>query len=123
MSITEGFQVPVIPLSETVGKTGIGVVPEQNDGICCSVNTGMSLAMITTFNVVGSAHWPGVGVNIYTVWPTIVLSIEALGDHVPVIVLTVVGKASPCGGAVPSQNGMIGPYNGMIFGVTSTLML
>lgn len=57
-----GDQVPVIPLSEVVGKAAI-VVPAQTAAI--GLKVGIVLAGVTTMvNAVETAHCPALGVNV-----------------------------------------------------------
>ena len=56
-----GLHVPVIPLREVVGKTGV-VAPEQIGAIGSNVGTIFGLTVI--LSVPGRAHWPASGVNV-----------------------------------------------------------
>lgn len=87
--IEAGFQVPVIPLVEVVGKGG-GTVLLHCGGICAKL--GITCEVTTTFIVAVAAHWPAAGVKVYAVVPVSDVLIEA-GLHVPVIPLVdVVGN-------------------------------
>ena len=63
MSTTEGFHVPVIPLSEVVVNDGT-VPPSQIVNEVPKLNVGVILGFIVTVNVVGVAHNPAVGVKV-----------------------------------------------------------
>jgi len=58
-----GFHVPVIPLLEVFGSVGTAL-PEQivDDP---KLNVGVTFGLTVTLNVVGSAHRPADGVNVY----------------------------------------------------------
>jgi hypothetical protein len=91
-----GVQVPVIPLSEVIGK-GAMAAPEQNGPT--GENVGKMLLSIVMVKVVVTAHCPASGVNVYVV--VTVLSIA--GAQEPVIpFVEVVGNGAM---AVPEQNG------------------
>jgi hypothetical protein len=64
LSTTEGLQVPLILLSEVAGKTGTGA-PAQMDKDVPKLNVGVTLGVTVRVNVVGVAHCPDVGVNVY----------------------------------------------------------
>jgi phosphate starvation-inducible membrane PsiE len=103
-----GLHVPLMPFTERVGKTG--AVPK--------LNVGVSIGLTVTVNVVGTAHKPAVGVNVYV--PFAVLSIVD-GLHVPVMPLVdVVGNA---GAVAPLQILKVVPKLnvGVIFGLTVTV--
>ena len=55
-----GAQVPVIPLSDVVGKA-VKVAPEQIEAT--GVNVGVTFGLTVTVNVAVVAHWPAVGVK------------------------------------------------------------
>lgn len=55
MLIAAGLQVPVIPLSEVVGKAGTEL-PEQMVRLLPKLNTGISLVVTVTVRVVPLAH-------------------------------------------------------------------
>jgi hypothetical protein len=78
---TEGFQVPVMPLSEGLYSEGTAA-PVQIVSDDPKVNDGTTTGLIVTVNVVVVAHCPAPGVNVYT--PEFWLSIVD-GLHVPVI--------------------------------------
>ena len=59
---TAGFQVPVIPFDEVVGKTGT-VPPEQIVRVGPKLKTGVMIGCTVTVYVTGKAHWPASGVN------------------------------------------------------------
>lgn len=58
---TAGFQVPVIPLLDVSGKTGL-VVPKHNGAM--GVKLGVRIGLTVTFNVVFVAHCPASGVKV-----------------------------------------------------------
>ena len=64
MSTTAGFQVPLIPLSDVFGKTGTAP-PAQIVRELPKLNTGGIFGLTVTVNVVGLAHCPAVGANVY----------------------------------------------------------
>ena len=64
MSIAAGFQVPVIPFVEVVGKTGT-VAPAQADEVIPKLNAGVIFGLTVTVKVVPVAHCPTLGVNVY----------------------------------------------------------
>jgi hypothetical protein len=59
---TDGFQVPVIPLVDIVGKVGT-VPPEQMFKVVPKLNVGTTFGLTVTVKVVVVAHKPAVGVN------------------------------------------------------------
>ena len=85
--ISDGFQVPAIgvKLFEFAGKLGFAA-PKHNGPIV--VNVGVTGASIVMLKVVVVAHWPAVGVNVYTVVP--VVAVLTAGAQVPVIGVTLV---------------------------------
>ena len=88
--MVDGFHVPVMPLFDVVGK--VGAVAFWHSG-AIAVNAGISCGLIVMFSVVGVAHWPVVGVNVYVVVPA-VLVLMVDGFHIPVMpLLDVVGNA------------------------------
>ena len=60
---TDGFHVPVIPLSDVVGNIGT-VPPEQIVNVVPKLNVGVTFGVTVTVNVVVVAHCPAVGVNV-----------------------------------------------------------
>jgi hypothetical protein len=112
-----GFHVPLIPLLDAPGNVGT-VPPAQMVSDVPKVKVGVMLDATVTVNVVGNAHCPADGVNVYV--PEAWL-LTVAGLHVPVIpfadVAGNVGAAPPiqivC--AVPKLN------VGVIFGLTVTL--
>jgi hypothetical protein len=82
-----GDHVPVIPLSDVVGKTG-NVDPEQI--AATGVNIGITFGVTTIVIVAVVAHSPAVGIKEYVV----VFVLSNAGDQIPVIPLfEVVGNA------------------------------
>ena len=63
MSTTEGFHVPVIPLSDELGNAGT-VPPAQIVSAVPKLNVGVIFGFTVTANVVVVAHNPAVGVNV-----------------------------------------------------------
>ena len=59
--MTAGFQVPVIPLFDVVGK--VGAVAFWHSGPIC-VNVGVICVLTVTLKVVVVAHCPFAGVNV-----------------------------------------------------------
>ena len=58
---TAGLQLPVIPLSEVVGRTG-AVVPTQKAGTAANVGATPGVTVISKVVVV--AHWLASGVKV-----------------------------------------------------------
>ena len=82
-----GFQVPIIPLMDVVGK-GAKLSPAQIGAILAKLGLTNGFTTIVIFAVV--AHCPAVGVNVYVV----VVVLFKAGLQLPVILLfDVVGKA------------------------------
>jgi hypothetical protein len=63
LSTVDGLHVPVIPLSEVVGKTGTAP-PAHIVSEVPNANVGVVLGVTVTVNVVVVAHNPAVGVNV-----------------------------------------------------------
>lgn len=63
LSITEGFQLPVIPLEDVVGNEGT-VAPAQIVRLVPKLNVGVVFGFTVTAKVTGTAHCPDVGVNV-----------------------------------------------------------
>jgi len=59
----DGFQVPVIPFVDVVGKAGT-VPPAQIVRLVPKLKTGVVFGLTVTVKVVGIAHNPAVGVNV-----------------------------------------------------------
>ena len=90
--ITAGFHVPVMPLLDVPDKDA-GVLPIQYGPSC--VNVGVTLLDTSILIVAVVAHWPALGVKVYTVVPTLDVLI-VLGFHVPVmagVLVELVGRA------------------------------
>ena len=64
MSTVEGTHIPVMPLFEVPGKTGVAA-PLQIDRDVPKLNNGVTGAFIVTLNTAVVAHWPAAGVNVY----------------------------------------------------------
>lgn len=119
MSTVAGVHVPVIPLSEVLGKVGTGA-PAQIVSELPKLNVGVMFGFTVTVNVAVVAHWPAVGVNVYT--PEFWLSTVA-GLHVPLMPLD----------DVPGNAGTVPPAQivsdvpklnvGVILGLTVTVKL
>ena len=107
-----GFQVPVILLSEVVGRVG-AAAPEQIGGI--TAKAGVMTGLTVTGKVAVVAHWPASGVKRYV--PDDVL-LTVGGFQVPVILLSeVVGKT---GAVAPEQIAGTVVNIGTIAGLTVT---
>jgi hypothetical protein len=63
LSATEGLHVPVILLSDVVGKTGT-VAPAHIVSEVPNANVGVMLGVTVTVNVAVVAHNPAVGVKV-----------------------------------------------------------
>ena len=79
--MVDGLQVPVIPFCDVVGKAG-ATSPEQIARLVPKIKVGVILGFTVTLNVVLFAHWPALGVNVYT--PELVL-LTVEGLQVPLI--------------------------------------
>jgi hypothetical protein len=104
-------------LLDVVGKAGTAL-PAQIVSELPKANVGIVFGLIVTSRLVGTAHNPAVGVNVYV--PEFWLSIVD-GLHVPVIpFVEVVGKA---GTLAPAQAISVVPKLklGVIFGLTVTV--
>lgn len=115
--IVAGLHVPAIPFVDVGGNAG-AVAPLQILNVAPKLNVGVSIGFTVTVNVVGTAHWPAVGVKVY-VPPAVLLTVEGL--HVPVILLVdVFGNA---GTTPPSQMLSVVPKLnvGVMFGFTVTV--
>ena len=114
---TDGLQVPVMLLSDVVGKVGT-VPPAQIDKLVPKLNVGVIFGFTVTVNVAVVAHCPAVGVNVYV--PLAVL-LTTDGLQVPVILFVdVVGKV----GTVPPAQivDVVPKLNvGVMFGFTVTV--
>jgi hypothetical protein len=107
-----GFQVPVIPLVDVVGKTG-AVAPLHIAGIAAKV--GVMEGFTVTLKVVALAQSPTVGVKVYV---ALVVLLTVAGLHVPVIPLVeVVGNI---GAVAPLHIGAIAAKVGVPTGFTVT---
>ena len=65
MSTIDGLHVPVILSVDVVGSVGT-VPPAQIVSVVPKLNVGIMFGLTVTVNVVGKAHSPAVGVNVYT---------------------------------------------------------
>ena len=63
MLTVAGFQLPVIPFVDVVGKVGT-VPPAQILSDVPKLNVGVVRGMIVTGIVIGIPHWPPLGVNV-----------------------------------------------------------
>lgn len=61
---TVGFQVPVMPLSDVVGKRG-GVELLQMVSAVPKLNTGVTFGLTVTVKLAPVAHTPAAGVKVY----------------------------------------------------------
>jgi hypothetical protein len=115
----EGLHVPVILLADVVDNVGT-VPPEHILNVVPKLNVGVMFGFTVTVNVVGFAHKPEFGVNVYV--PLAVL-LTIVGLHVPATpfddVLGNVGTVPPLQilNAVPKLN------VGVVRGVTVILIV
>ena len=65
MSTVDGLHVPVILLVDVVGSVGT-VPPAHTVKVVPKLNVGVRFGVTVTLNVVGKAHCPAPGVNVYT---------------------------------------------------------
>jgi hypothetical protein len=112
--ITAGLQVPVIPLADVNGSAGATEFKQSEPN---GLKVGVTFGVTVISNVVGVAHWPAVGVNVYV--PLAVLLTTA-GDQVPVMPLFDVNGST--GATEPSHIAAIGLNVGVTFDVTVTSM-
>jgi hypothetical protein len=112
LSTVDGDHVPLIPLGETVCKTG-AVAPEQIGAT--AAKSGVWTAFTVTASTCEDAHWPASGVNMYV--PLAVLS-TVDGDHVPLIPLG--ETVCKTGAAEPAQIGEIAEKSGVWTAFTVT---
>jgi hypothetical protein len=112
-----GFHVPETPFDEVFGNEGT-VPPEQTLSEVPKLNTGVVFDPTVTLNVALTAHWPAVGVNVYT--PDVVLLTDE-GPHVPVI--PSIEEEASAGTVPPEHTDKEVPYVnvGVIFGFTLTV--
>jgi hypothetical protein len=119
--IVAGDHVPIIvgELLELAGNTP--GVPFKQYGPNCA-KAGVILLVISTVIVVGRAHCPANGVNVYTVDPTAeVFIIE--GDHVPEIVGELIELVGNKPGVLFKQYGPNWMKVGVIVGVITILIM
>jgi hypothetical protein len=112
--ITDGLHVPFIPLVEVGGNDGT-VAPAQIVNPDPILKVGIVFGVTVTVKLVGAAHDPAVGVNVYI--PEFWLSTVA-GLHVPVMLLVdVFGNK---GTIPPAQIVVLVPKlnDGIAFGIT-----
>jgi hypothetical protein len=109
---TAGFQVPVIPFIEVVGKTG-AVAPLHNAGIAAKV--GVIEGFTVTLKEVVLAQSPTVGVNVYVALAAL---LTVAGLQVPVIPL--VDVVANIGAVVPLHIGAIAAKVGVVTAFTVT---
>ena len=62
LSTTGTFQVPVTPFVEVPGNTGAGN-PTHTDWKVPKLNSGLTILLMVTVNVIGVTHWPGPALN------------------------------------------------------------
>ena len=94
---TAGLQVPLIPFVDVPGNVGT-LPPAQTVNDVPKPNAGVMFGAVDTVNVVDTAHWPVVGVNVCV--PELLGSTTA-GFHAPFTpFVDVVGKV---GTAPPAQ--------------------
>jgi hypothetical protein len=93
----DGLHVPVIPLSDVVGKAGT-VPPLQTERVVPKLKFGVMFGFTVTVNVVVVAHSPAFGVKLY-VPLAVLLTVDGL--HVPVIPL--VDVEGNVGAVAPEQ--------------------
>ena len=119
MLTVAGLQVPVMPLSESVGSEGM-LLPSQAVRLVPKANVGVVLLLTVTVNVVGKAQRPAAGVKVYV--PEAVLLIVA-GLQVPAMPL--VELAGNAGAVAPLQMASVVPNanTGVTFGFTVTVKL
>jgi hypothetical protein len=119
LSTVEGLHVPVIPFEDVVERTGT-VAPAQIESELPKLKVGVTVGLTVTVSVVGFAHWPADGVNVYTAefW----LSIAA-GDHVPVILFVEV--VANAGTVAPEQIVIVVPNEnvGVTFWFTTIFLM
>jgi hypothetical protein len=97
LSTVDGLQFPFTPFEDVVASAGT-VPPAQMASEVPKLNAGVMLGFTVTDSVVGFAHCPADGVNVYTA--EFRLSIVA-GDQVPVMLfIEVAGNA---GAVAPEQ--------------------
>jgi hypothetical protein len=113
----DGLHVPVTPLSDVAVNDGTEP-PEHILNVVPKLNVAVTFGVMVTVKVVGTAHCPAVGVNVY-VPLAVLLTVDGL--HVPVILLVdVVGNA----GTVPPEqilNVVPKLKVGVMFGATVTV--
>ena len=63
LSTVDGLHVPLIALSDVAGSVGT-VPPAHMVSVVPKLNVGVTLGVTVTVNVVDTAHWPAVGVNV-----------------------------------------------------------
>ena len=115
--IVAGLHVPAIPFVDVFGNAG-AAEPLQILKAVPKLNVGVSTGFTVTVNVVGTAHCPAVGVNVYV---PLALLLTVDGLHVPVILL--VDVAGNTGTVPPSQMLSVVPKLnvGVMFGFTVTV--
>ena len=107
MLTVAGFQAPVIPLLDVAGKIG-AAEPEQMAGTALNIGVMIEFTVTDIFAVV--AHSPALGVNVYVVFPCLIIFIQE-GVQVPEIpFVEVAGKT---GALLYRQSGPIGSNRGL----------
>lgn len=112
-----GLHVPFIPLVEVVGRDGT-LPPAHIASAGPKLNTGVTIGLTVTVKVVGKAHCPLVGVNVYV--PEFWLS-TAEGDHAPVMPLfdVVINEGTLAPAQIVSEVPKLNV--GVMFGFTATV--
>ena len=117
LSTVAGLQLPVTPLSDVEGKAG-AVAPLQIVKDVPKPKAGVTFGVTVTLNVAVVAHWPAVGVNVYT--PEVVLSITD-GLQLPVIPLSEPEGSAGTAAPLHIVSDVPIPNTGVMFGVTVTV--
>ena len=113
MLIVAGVQVPFTGVESFDNKGNIGAGEFIHNGPI-ALNVGVTIGKIVILIVVGLAHCPASGVNVYTVVPTTEVSMVA-GDQLPVIAGTSFDTNGKVGAVVFWHNGAIGVNAGVIW--------
>jgi len=84
----DGLHVPVILFKEVVGRAGIEEPAQYGPGV---LKEGMIASLIVIVRVVGTAHCPAAGVNVYVVVARLLITEGFQDPSTPLV--EVVGKA------------------------------